>query len=216
MSAIIFVRNMFRPSIMASSTPPTAADRLAARQPPRAASTPPVAAPEMMEFQGSSFCLSATSVQSNEEKSPPQTAKFPADRRFRLSARQSLWSGLRVGARAQQAQSVLLCCARGRGAPPMTGALAFTAVTLPSSRSPRGEFLAPFTLFQTPPPMAPMAKAPPMSSKMRCGQGSRSCTDMPMPIALAAAPGTAWLGAIEGTHFALCPRCSADGSSPWS
>lgn len=60
----------------------------------------------------------------------------------------------------------------------MTGALAFTAVTLPSSRSPRGEFLAPFTLFQTPPPMAPMAKAPPMSSKMRCGQGSRSCTDM--------------------------------------
>ena len=163
---------------MASSTPPTAADRLAARQPPRAASTPPVAAPEMMEFQGSSFCLRATSVQSNDEKSPPQTAKFPADRRFRLSARQSLWSGLRVGARAQQAQSVLLCCARGRGAPPMTGALAFTAVTLPSSRSPRGEFLAPFTLFQTPPPMAPMAKAPPMSSKMRCGQGSRSCTDM--------------------------------------
>ena len=60
----------------------------------------------------------------------------------------------------------------------MTGALAFTAVTLPSSRSPRGEFLAPFTLFQTPPPMAPMAKAPPMSSKMRCGQGSRSCTDI--------------------------------------
>ena len=104
MSAIIFVRKMFRPSIMASSTPPTAADRLAARQPPRAASTPPVAAPEMMEFQGSSFCLSATSVQSNDEKSPPQTAKFPADRRFRLSARQSLWSGLRVRARAQQAQ----------------------------------------------------------------------------------------------------------------
>jgi hypothetical protein len=60
----------------------------------------------------------------------------------------------------------------------MTGALALTAVTLPSSRSPRGEFLAPFTLFQTPPPMAPMAKAPPMSSKMRCGQGSRSCTDI--------------------------------------
>eukprot|EP00964_Phaeocystis_antarctica_P078153 scaffold48599_cov61-Phaeocystis_antarctica.AAC.6 len=67
---------------------------------------------------------------------------------------------------------------KGRGAPPMTGALAFTAVTLPSSRSPRGEFLAPFTLFQTPPPMAPMAKAPPMSSKMRCGQGSRSWTDI--------------------------------------
>ena len=65
----------------------------------------------------------------------------------------------------------------------MTGALALTAVTLPSSRSPRGEFLAPFTLFQTPPPMAPMAKAPPMSSKMRCGQGSRSWTDIRTPRA---------------------------------
>lgn len=107
MSAIIFVRKMFRPSIMASSTPPTAADRLAARQPPRAASTPPVAAPEMMEFQGSSFFLIATSVQSNEEKSPPQTAKFPADtRRPRLSELGRLSGLVRVGARAQQAQSV--------------------------------------------------------------------------------------------------------------
>ena len=106
-SAIIFVRKMFRPSIMASSTPPTAADRLAARQPPRAASTPPVAAPEMMEFQGSSFFLIATSVQSNEEKSPPQTAKFPADtRRPRLSELGRLSGLVRVGATAQQAQSV--------------------------------------------------------------------------------------------------------------
>ena len=92
---------------MASSTPPTAADRLAARQPPRAASTPPVAAPEMMEFQGSSFFLIATSVQSNEEKSPPQTAKFPADtQRSRLSELGRLSGLVRVGARALQAEGV--------------------------------------------------------------------------------------------------------------
>ena len=68
---------MFSPSIIASSTPPTAAERAAARQPPRAARTPPVAAPETMEFHGSSFFRMATSEQSKDEKSPPQTAKLP-------------------------------------------------------------------------------------------------------------------------------------------
>lgn len=77
MSAIILVRKMLSPSIIASNTPPTAADRLAARQPPRAARTPPVAAPEMIEFHGSSFLRIATKVQSNVEKRPPQTAKLP-------------------------------------------------------------------------------------------------------------------------------------------
>eukprot|EP00965_Chrysotila_dentata_P221262 6192292-Pleurochrysis_carterae.AAC.2 len=71
---------MLRPSIMASSTPPTAAERLAARQPPRAASTPPVKAPEVIEFHGSSLRRSQTSVQSNIENSPPHTAKLPASK----------------------------------------------------------------------------------------------------------------------------------------
>jgi hypothetical protein len=79
LSASIFVRQMFKPSIMASSTPPTAAEREAARQPPRAASTPPVSAPDAIEFHGSSFRLSQTNVQSNVEKSPPHTAKLPAN-----------------------------------------------------------------------------------------------------------------------------------------
>ena len=47
-SESIFVMKIWRPSIIASRTPPTAADFQAARKPPRAASTPPVAAPEMI------------------------------------------------------------------------------------------------------------------------------------------------------------------------
>mmetsp|Transcript_41771 Transcript_41771/g.94365 ORF Transcript_41771/g.94365 Transcript_41771/m.94365 type:complete len:225 (-) Transcript_41771:78-752(-) len=126
-SAIIFVKKMLSPSIIASNTPPTAAERPAARHPPRAASTPPVAAPEMIEFHGSSFLRIATSEQSKVENRPPHTAKFP----------------------------------------PIIGALALTAVTPPIKRSPRGELRAPLTLFHTPPPMAPIANAPPMSSNMR-------------------------------------------------
>ena len=137
-SAIILVSAICRPSIIARSTPPTAAEREAARQPPRAAKTPPVSVPEMMEFHGSSFLRMATSEQSKDEKRPPHTAKLP----------------------------------------PITGTRAYTAVMLPSSRSPRGEFLAPLMLCQRPPPMAPIEKAPPMSSRIRCGQGSRSWTLM--------------------------------------
>ena len=66
-----------RPSINPRSTPPTAADLPIAFQPARAASVPPVAAPAMMEFQGSSFCLTATNVQSKELKRPPHTANAP-------------------------------------------------------------------------------------------------------------------------------------------
>ena len=197
-----------RPSIIASSTPPTAAERPAARQPPRAARTPPVAAPEMIEFHGSSFLRIATREQSKVEKRPPHTAKLPAEvwgralvmapRRRELLPQSHIYTH-------PPALPVRWAAGRelGRDAarsPPMIGALAFTAVTLPSSRSPRGEFRAPLTLFQlqtagsaqpralwdgggvvrvrggthTPPPIAPMANAPPMSSKMRCGHGSRS------------------------------------------
>ena len=38
---------------------------------------PPVRAPAAMEFQGSSLCRTATSVQSKVENRPPQTAKLP-------------------------------------------------------------------------------------------------------------------------------------------
>lgn len=78
LSASIFVRQMLKPSIMASKNPPMAAEREAARQPPRAANTPPVNAPDAIEFHGSSFRLIQTKVQSKVEKSPPQTAKLPA------------------------------------------------------------------------------------------------------------------------------------------
>lgn len=44
----------------------------------RAASMPPVAAPLMIEFQGSSFFRKWTNVQSIVLNMPPQTAKFPA------------------------------------------------------------------------------------------------------------------------------------------
>lgn len=43
-----------------------------------AAKIPPVAAPLTIEFQGSSFFLKCTSVQSIVENIPPQTAKLPA------------------------------------------------------------------------------------------------------------------------------------------
>lgn len=49
-----------------------------AATPLRAARIPPVAAPETIEFQGSSFCLKCTNVQSIVLNIPPQTAKFPA------------------------------------------------------------------------------------------------------------------------------------------
>lgn len=43
-----------------------------------AAKIPPVAAPLIIEFQGSSFFLMWTNVQSIVLNIPPQTAKFPA------------------------------------------------------------------------------------------------------------------------------------------
>mmetsp|Transcript_16125 Transcript_16125/g.49279 ORF Transcript_16125/g.49279 Transcript_16125/m.49279 type:complete len:243 (-) Transcript_16125:327-1055(-) len=120
------------PSMMASSTPPTAALRAAAMGPARSASTPPVAAPERMLFHGSSFCRYHASVQSKLAKMPPQTAKLP----------------------------------------PMMGERMRIAFALPASACPRGLFRKPFTPCHTVPPTAPMANAPPTSSRMRHGHGS--------------------------------------------
>lgn len=44
--------------------------------PALAANMPPVAAPEMMEFHGSSFCRMVERVQSQQVKRPPQTANW--------------------------------------------------------------------------------------------------------------------------------------------
>ena len=54
--------------------------------------------------------------------------------------------------------------------------------TPPSMRAPDGEFLMPLIRCHTPPPTAPMPNAPPTSSMMRSGQGSRRwSTDGPAP-----------------------------------
>jgi len=53
--------------------------------------------------------------------------------------------------------------------PPVMGARLLTALSAPTKRSPFGEFLAPLYACTTPPPIAPIAKAPPKSSRMRHG-----------------------------------------------
>ena len=59
--------------------------------------------------------------------------------------------------------------------PPTTGPRAFTASRLPLKLfdQPFGLLRKPLTLCQIDPPTAPMLKAPPMSSSMRAGHGSR-------------------------------------------
>lgn len=78
--AVILVSRMPSPSIIASSTPPNAADLAALAGPVRSCRKPPVSAPAAIEFHGSSLRRAATSTQSNDEKSPPQTAKEPPTR----------------------------------------------------------------------------------------------------------------------------------------
>lgn len=58
--------------------------------------------------------------------------------------------------------------------PPMTGAREAQFPRAPDRRDPEGDSQAPFPRCQIPPPMAPKAKAPPTSSMMRYGHGSRS------------------------------------------
>ena len=65
--------------------------------------------------------------------------------------------------------------------PPSTGALAWTALSDPRSLAPEGASRAPLMECHIPPPMAPIQKAPPTSSMIRHGQGSRSAIpDLPM------------------------------------
>lgn len=62
---------------------------------------------------------------------------------------------------------------------PLHTAAAFRTSMAPSMRKPGGELRIPFIKCQAPPPTAPMPKAPPMSSMMRSGHGSRWCSTCP-------------------------------------
>lgn len=75
--AVTRVSRIPTPSIMPNKIPPNAADFMADLSPVRSWRSPPVSAADAMLFQGSSFFLMATMVQSNVEKSPPHTAKLP-------------------------------------------------------------------------------------------------------------------------------------------
>lgn len=77
-SADILVNRIPTPSIKANKTPPMIALPAIAPGPFLAARIPPVAAPLMIEFQGSSFFRMCIKVQSIVENIPPQTAKLPA------------------------------------------------------------------------------------------------------------------------------------------
>ena len=68
------------PSIRARSTPPIMAEPAMAAAPFLTDKMPPVAAPLIIEFQGSSFLRVYTNVQSMAENKPPHTAKLPADK----------------------------------------------------------------------------------------------------------------------------------------
>lgn len=59
--------------------------------------------------------------------------------------------------------------------PPIVGARARTADQLPAKRRfmPVGALRKPLIAWKTPPPMAPIVKAPPQSSTIRHGHGSR-------------------------------------------
>lgn len=77
-SADNLVNRIPTPSIKANRTPPMKALPAMAPNPFLAARIPPVAAPLMIEFQGSSFFLTWINAQSIVENIPPHTAKLPA------------------------------------------------------------------------------------------------------------------------------------------
>ncbi|OUS42810.1 hypothetical protein BE221DRAFT_201678 [Ostreococcus tauri] len=64
--------------------------------------------------------------------------------------------------------------------PPTRGASRRIASRPPITAKPLGELYAPLTRFTNPPPTAPMANAPPTSSKILCGHGSRPWSTLAM------------------------------------
>lgn len=143
-----------------------------------------------MEFQGSSFLRSATSVQSNVENRPPQTAKLPpvrgASRRMACGAQASgRWGSEGRWAKVRQANRLHVggvSCCRRFGTARMQGPRARLPAPTPSpgltsmpprKRCPLGLFFMPLSRCQMPPPTAPMPNAPPTSSRILQGQRRR-------------------------------------------
>lgn len=135
--------------------------------------------------------------QSKSENVRPQLAKLPpslGDSRRKACARthmphrpMTLTGRTGLGLRLAYCLGLHACCAA-----PALGTLGHmlkrlslhTAAALrtsmaPSMRKPGGELRIPFIKCQAPPPTAPMPKAPPMSSMMRSGHGSRWCSTCP-------------------------------------
>lgn len=117
-----------------------------------AAKMPPVAAPLIIEFQGSSFFLMWIKAQSIVENIPPQTAKLPAmigDLCF-IAAKLPTYNAPNV---LKQLNRPKLPCTR-------------------RLLRPDGALRNPLILWKTPPPIRPMVKAPPQSSTILHGHGS--------------------------------------------
>ena len=118
-----------------------------------AAKVPPVMNPDIIAFHASSFCRHPFTAQSNVENIPPHTPKFPPV----------------TGARA-----FIVEIAPTRRSPCYTSAIvgswsAHRARSRGENRRARGEFRAPLIPCQTPPPIAPIEKAPPKSLRITHG-----------------------------------------------
>ena len=143
------------------------------------------------------LCRIATRLHSKLEYRPPQTAKLPpstgADRLMACAA------GLRQRLQQQQLHDSCLACrpASGWAGHQCRARAGARTSTPPRRRAPEGEFLLPLIMCQRPPPTAPMPKAPPMSSRMRSGQGSLHATAGCLGLSqLAAAARTGWSRAL--------------------
>ena len=152
------------PSINANNTPPTTAAEAIALGPARAARIPPVTPPEMMEFHGSSYKCAMIRIIYHMNMSMNSFLRstiiqvYMPEKNCRLT-----FCRIAVKLQSQQANNP----PQTANCPPMTGARAAQFPTAPISRVPLGDCHAPFPKCHMPPPMAPNANAPPISSMMR-------------------------------------------------
>ena len=105
------------------------------------------------------MCLTAVSVQSKHANSPPQTAKLPPTtgaRALHRSMAPRNWSPRCAGAECTGSKASEKEVERA-----------------PRARARTGELRKPLMECQIDPPTAPIANAPPTSSMMRYGHGSR-------------------------------------------
>mmetsp|Transcript_59800 Transcript_59800/g.136697 ORF Transcript_59800/g.136697 Transcript_59800/m.136697 type:complete len:252 (-) Transcript_59800:41-796(-) len=115
-------------------------------------STPPITALRLAAFQ------------------PPRAASTPPVRKPEAMAFQ--WSSRLLMYCSEQSKHENVPPQTAK-LPPRIGARFLALYMAPWSLSPAGEWRAPFTKCHTNPPTAPMPKAPPRSSTMRSGHGSR-------------------------------------------